>query len=549
MAVVVELDYTGAVQTFVVPAQVTSIQVELYGAHCFPFSSAHRGGYVKGNLATTPGETLYLYVGGQGLSVFTGGTAAQTAGWNGGGPAGTAQGNGGGGATDVRQGGQALSNRKGVAGGGGGYGGVSSSEGTAGAGGAATGEAGGGFGTATGGGGGTAAAGGAAGTGGSPTAGASGVGGSGGRNGFNSGGGGGGGYFGGGGGGSSATGSGGGGGGSNYVGGLTSTTSTQAVGHPSGASDGMAVLSYNAAPDQPDVTGNTPNADVDVALARVVTWVFADQDSTDTQTFADVRYRIGAGAWTTVSHAATTAGTYSFPANTFSGSVNQAVEWQVRTYDSGGLVSPYSASVYFTPRTAPTAPTLSTAANIPSATPAYSVSTTSNFNQVQVRTVNDVAGSPGSTVIADTGTITLGAAAKLRAGSLPTGTYVNGTNYHMQARVASPKGVWSAWTSTSALIAAINAPLVPTLTINPVLLPTPQAVVQIANPGSDPNPVVSNSIYRSVLNADGSTQSETRVATGLAQNASWTDAQVPLNVTVRYRIQAYSASGAYTSST
>ena len=102
-------DYTGAEQTYVVPAGVTSIQMECWGGD--GFGPEGLGGYIKGELSVTPGETLYIYVGGQGTET--------TGGFNGGGGSNTGYGAGGG-ASDVRQGGNTLNDRIIVAGGGGG---------------------------------------------------------------------------------------------------------------------------------------------------------------------------------------------------------------------------------------------------------------------------------------------------------------------------------------------------------------------------------------------------------------------------------------------
>ncbi|WP_168735899.1 glycine rich domain-containing protein [Cohnella fermenti] len=105
-------DFTGAVQTFTVPATGT-YTLELWGAQGGSYSGSNggHGGYSTGQVNLTKGETLYINVGG------TTGTGA--GGWNGGGStAGVAK--GGGGATDIRKGGQALTDRIIVAGGGGG---------------------------------------------------------------------------------------------------------------------------------------------------------------------------------------------------------------------------------------------------------------------------------------------------------------------------------------------------------------------------------------------------------------------------------------------
>ena len=77
------------------------------------------GGYATGVLALNAGQTVAIYVGGQGSN----GASAAGGGWNGGGNAGPyGSSGGGGGASDVRLGGTALLNRVLVAGGGGGAG-------------------------------------------------------------------------------------------------------------------------------------------------------------------------------------------------------------------------------------------------------------------------------------------------------------------------------------------------------------------------------------------------------------------------------------------
>jgi PKD-like domain/Secretion system C-terminal sorting domain/Glycine rich protein/HYR domain len=119
----VNFNYTGAVQTWVVPAGVTSVNIQAFGAqgnaNASGVSMGGLGGSATGTLAVTPGETLWINVGGGGVTSITGG-------FNGGGNAGTAGtcllalGGGGGGASDVRQTANTLANRKIVAGGGGG---------------------------------------------------------------------------------------------------------------------------------------------------------------------------------------------------------------------------------------------------------------------------------------------------------------------------------------------------------------------------------------------------------------------------------------------
>jgi len=226
-------NYTGSEQTFTVPAGVSMVHVIAFAATGGAGNSGAavgaggKGGKVEADLTVTPGQTLYLYVGGKGIQGGAGG-------FNGGGGPGANLGSGsvasggGGGATDIRIGGNALSNRVLVAGGGGGAGAYSTF--TGGNGGGLTGGNGSGNNPGTGG---------SQGAGGN-TGGASGFGGSG-----TNVGGGGGGYYG---GGYASAFSGGGGGGSSY----TDLTLCSNVVHTQGASnpnsDGSLVLSWTAAP-------------------------------------------------------------------------------------------------------------------------------------------------------------------------------------------------------------------------------------------------------------------------------------------------------------
>jgi hypothetical protein len=220
-------NYTGGEQTFTVPAGVTSVEVTAVGGH--GGSATASGGaaaQVTGKLSVTPGETLYVEVGGNGQNGSPNGGGLAGGGFNGGAPGGA----GGGGASDVRtsprSNGLSPDDRLIVAAGGGGSGQSGSCLGGAGGAAEQEGEKGDGCGN-NGGGPGTQTTGGIGGGGGcgEGQSGALGLGGEGGGDGFNgttcnldTGGGGGGGLYGGGGGcGASLNSSGGGGGGSSLV--------------------------------------------------------------------------------------------------------------------------------------------------------------------------------------------------------------------------------------------------------------------------------------------------------------------------------------------
>lgn len=230
---VVTFSFTGAQQTFTVPACVTQLQVQLSGAQGGSHNTNCQGGLggsASGLLTVSPGQVLNIFVGGQGGS-------NGPAGYNGGGIGdlnGYSEAAGGGGASDIRLGGTTLNDRVVVAGGGGGGGRCDCGTHTGGAGGGSTGGT--GLGTNPGFGG-TQSVGGAAGAdacnSSSSTPGLLGIGGNGGSGGCGAGGGGGGGggYYGGGGGGTggNCNNASGGGGGSSYTGGVSNPATSSGV--------------------------------------------------------------------------------------------------------------------------------------------------------------------------------------------------------------------------------------------------------------------------------------------------------------------------------
>lgn len=117
-------NFTNNAQSFMVPNGVLSIHIQAWGAQGATVVSGSTGlgglgGMAEGDLAVIPGQTLDIFVGGQGCVQLSG---FGCGGFNGGGDArdfGSGRG-GGGGASDVRVGGINLNNRVIVAAGGGG---------------------------------------------------------------------------------------------------------------------------------------------------------------------------------------------------------------------------------------------------------------------------------------------------------------------------------------------------------------------------------------------------------------------------------------------
>jgi len=247
-----------------VPDGVTEVDATVAGAQGGSNADAPggEGGMTTGSFGVTPGETLYIFVGGQ-PDGQSGGTNGGARGGNG---SGAPTGEGGGGASDIRTGGNTLSDRLLIAGGGGGAGGPND-EGTATGGGAGGGTEGAVGGGTWGGYGGTQSSGGDARVdeGGDGSLGSGGHGADGPSIYDSGGGGGGGGYYGGGGGdyGHELNAGYGGGGGSGFVAGSVSSGSTSQGGN---TGNGSVELTYTVEPSAPDNVTATVDADDQITL-------------------------------------------------------------------------------------------------------------------------------------------------------------------------------------------------------------------------------------------------------------------------------------------
>lgn len=123
-----EFVYTGEEQYFTVPSGVTAIRVMAYGGKGGDTDdglSGGYGGYTDATISVTPGETLAVFVGGEGPTKSDS-SSRLSGGFNGGGDVARAEssagGGTGGGATDIRRAPYDLDDRLVVAGGGGGAG-------------------------------------------------------------------------------------------------------------------------------------------------------------------------------------------------------------------------------------------------------------------------------------------------------------------------------------------------------------------------------------------------------------------------------------------
>lgn len=124
-------NYTGATETFTVPAGVNSINIQAWGAQGGNLSSSFctqmgaLGGMASGSLSVNPGDVIYVNVGQQGQLTNAINAGYSPNAFNGGGKGWTwnshyGSASSGGGASDLRVGGNSLNNRVIVAGGAGG---------------------------------------------------------------------------------------------------------------------------------------------------------------------------------------------------------------------------------------------------------------------------------------------------------------------------------------------------------------------------------------------------------------------------------------------
>lgn len=263
-------------------------------------------------------------------------------------------------------------------------------------------------------------------------------------------------------------------------------------------------LVLNAAPTAATSTAPANGANVDRTQPIVAQWAFNDPDAGDSQSRADLRYRVVAtpvAAWTTVTNAATTATNYTWAPNTFA--AGQQVEWQVLTRDSQGVVAggvgaeAWSASSFFTvinpPSVAITDPSIDGSSV---ATQGYTVRWSASAQDAyQVMRAADSGGVVQPLVYSDTGVVEDSTS---RARTLNFDT--NNRTEHVLVRVRY-QGIWSAWADRRVVV-SYTAPPTPVA----VLTPDDNAVamaIAITNPapsGSQPT-VTGNQVW--VDNGDG----------------------------------------------
>lgn len=340
-----QLTYTGADQTYVVPAGVTSLDLSMKGSSGSAYNAGGAGGAGGAagcRVAVTPGESLTVVVGsggitGAGATTLYGGAVV---------PAGSSTASGGG-YVGVFRGAKTQANALVIAAGGGGSG----NSGNGGAGGGTSGAA-------ASGGGGTQSAGGAAGNA-NATAGSALLSGAADSTGGSSGGGGAG-YYGGGGGATTL----GGGGGSSFTTG-TNVTNTSGGGAASGGAGatgiaGTATITAHSTPLPPTITA--PNGGETIDTSVTVTWTAGSSPDGNAITY-DLDYSLNNGSTWTNLITGTSALSYAWNTSAVAASTTALVRVRATDTFSSSAYDPSNAVFTITHVTAPNAPTLNLPAN------------------------------------------------------------------------------------------------------------------------------------------------------------------------------------------
>lgn len=284
----------------------------------------------------------------------------------------------------------------------------------------------------------------------------------------------------------------------------------------------------NVAPNAPTLNLPSNTATIDRTVTQRFTWTFSDPNVGDTQSAFDLRYSADSGTtWTTAS--GTTPNTYlDVAGGTLSAG---SYQWQVRTYDSQGVVGPWSASSFFTAATPPTGPTITDPTNGASL-PASSYAVTFSYPSLTAYryTVTD-AGS--GTVLIPTTTVTDSTSRTFTVTGLANGSTVN------IALAVQSGGLWSADVVSTNPV-SYSPPPTPTVWVGS---DDTTATIEVdwatAAPVSPAPAAVTVDVY---VSSDGGTTSE-RVAAGLPINGTWTYPWPASGVDYSFRVVAAASNG------
>lgn len=204
-------------------------------------------------------------------------------------------------------------------------------------------------------------------------------------------------------------------------------------------SAGVFSILHNVAPTIP--TSLVPSSTIiDRLKTNQFTWSHNDQNVGDLQSKAELRWRTqGETVWNNVTSVGTDR-SYYFAASTF---VPGQVEWQVRTYDQSGLVSPWSNIAVFTAAEPTTAPAIVQPGDVVTVVRPV-IEWTGGAQLTYQIIIEDILG----VVVWDTGEVT----SQIKARTVGI-DFVNGATYKIKVRVKDGGGLFSSFTEKTVTVA------------------------------------------------------------------------------------------------
>jgi hypothetical protein len=306
-------------------------------------------------------------------------------------------------------------------------------------------------------------------------------------------------------------------------------------------------LSYS--PNTPTwVTPNSGDAQ-DVGQSLPLDWLFSDPDAGDSQTAYAVSRQIGSGTlaywrasdstWQPAEVMNTSGASILTLASGWAAATDAPYTFKAKVWDTGSNPSGYSAGLVVVPST-PVNPTISTptAAQVLTAnsvTATWTAAEQTLFRWILVNTTS------GSVQVYDSGWVTDSVS---RTFTFPV-VLPNATSWTIKLQTKNNEGLASSIITRNFTV-SYTPPATPTLAVNPV----PAAgwiSVAIANPtpgGSQPA-IATQDVYRRVV---GDTSAGIRIATGIANNATYNDWHAVSGINYQYQAVAFGVNGTSTSS-
>jgi hypothetical protein len=301
----------------------------------------------------------------------------------------------------------------------------------------------------------------------------------------------------------------------------------------------------NLAPNAPTLLSPIDSATVQVSQAQTFQWTFSDDDAGDAQSAFQLRYRkTGDAAWTTIPAVTSPNSQTVISGSTFED--GESYEWQVMTADRANAWGPWSSSGYFSGVLTGDLPIISDPADQATiTTSAYTLLYTASLQDgFRARRVNDVAGSPGSTVYFDTGLVSDSGAREYYFGLDTSGRWE-----HWQVQTLY-EGNWSSWASVRVYVDFLP-PALPTVTVDVSTGFNLRVSASHPAPTGRQPTVTMMDVWRRLvgpewimLNADPKDLAGQRIAKDLAPVTTFTDWAVRRGGNYEYAVVARSAGGA-----